>query len=83
MITSFFLVEFSVVFVDAASFEAQILKGDFSESSQDWSYSSKRDVPFLWTGEESSDFGLHLNGFTFAAGMHGFCFQAVLSLKLF
>ena len=42
-----------------------MVKGDFNLNLSDWFMSSKREVPFLWTGDTEDDFGLFLNGFTF------------------
>lgn len=52
---------------DSSIFQAEILKGDFAENSLDWRYTSKREVPFLWTGDTDTDFNLFLNGFVFVA----------------
>ena len=46
--------------------KAEVLKGDFQPSTEEWLMSSKREVVFQWTGATEDDFGLHLNGFKLA-----------------
>ena len=46
--------------------KAEVLKGDFQPSTEEWLMSSKRDAVFQWTGATEDDFGLHLNGFKLA-----------------
>ena len=49
------------------SSEADILKGDFDESQENWVPSMKRTVVAAWTGLTRDDFGFFLNGFNFVA----------------
>ena len=53
------------VCIMATALEADILKGDFYESEQDWVYSGKREVFCGWSGSTEDDWGFHLDGYRF------------------
>lgn len=45
--------------------EGEIMKGDFSEASEDWQFNYKREIGCGWTGMHADDWNFFLNGFTF------------------
>jgi len=61
-------VMFSHLLFQCLACKAEILKGDFDPSVEDWMMTSKREVSMGWTGPSQEQFGLYLGGFKLVPG---------------
>lgn len=61
-------VMFSHLLFQCLAYKAEILKGDFDPSVEDWMMTSKREVSMGWTGPNQEQFGLYLGGFKLVPG---------------
>ena len=47
--------------------QADVIKGNFNDTMENFVFTSKTEVPALWTGMTDDDFGFFLNGFRFVS----------------
>ena len=63
--------------------QADVIKGNFNDTMEDFVFTSKTEVPALWTGMTDDDFGFFLNGFRFVSWpLDGNCFDLALLYKV-